>query len=249
VARDHHSLGVVSLAAQRSARVVSLETSCGLRIGPSALSVKAGEYPLALPLYLYAATPPKEAAARNLLRFVTSPAAAEAIDGAGFMSLAPAMVGLEGQAERLAHATNAEREAFDLGHMRTMLADLKGWQRLSATIRLAGGAREADMRTKAEAERLAQLLQRSELKGRRVLLAGFTDVDGGKFQANLAQSAKRAAVVRSLVVAAGGAALDARRILAKGYGPLAPIACNDTAEGRALNRRVEVWVEGKGGRP
>jgi phosphate transport system substrate-binding protein len=29
---------------------------------------------------------------------------------------------------------------------------------------------------------------------------------------------------------------------ASGYGELAPVTCNDTAEGRRINRRVEVWL-------
>lgn len=245
VARDPHGLGLASLAALRSARAVALETTCGLLIRPTAFGVKSGEYPLSLPIYLYAAALPKEAAARGLLRFMDTATAQTIVDQAGFMSPQPAAVGLGEQAERLAHATNAQGEAFELGTMRGLLADLKDWKRLSITFRLPPGSREADPRTRAEAERLVAYLQAPENKARRVLLAGFTDVDGGKFQANLTHSWKRAAQLKTIVAGIGGAAIDARRIASKGYGPLAPIACNDTPEGRSLNRRVEVWVSGE----
>lgn len=245
VARDGHGLGLVSLAAVRSARTVNLETTCGLQLRPTAFGVKSGEYPLSLPLYLYAAAPPKEAAARGLLRFLDAGAAAAIIDQAGFMSHAPSAVGFDQQAERLAHATNAQGEAFELSEMRALLADLKGWKRLSITFRLASASTTADARTRAEAERLVAFMQAPENKSRRIFLAGFTDFDGGKFQANLSHSYKRASLLRQIVATVGGASLDARRIATKGYGPLAPIACNDTAEGRTTNRRVEVWASGE----
>ncbi len=245
VARDAQGFGLVSLAAVRSARTVNLETSCGLQLRPTAFGVKSGEYPLSLPLYLYAAAPPKEAAARGLLRFLDTGAAASVIDQAGFMSQAPSAVGLDQQAERLAHATNAQGEAFELSEMRALLVDLKGWKRLSITFRLPPGSTTADARTRAEAERLVAFMQAPENKTRRIFLTGFTDVDGGKFQANLSHSYKRASLLRQIVAGVGGPSLDSRRITTKGYGPLAPIACNDSADGRTLNRRVEVWASGE----
>lgn len=48
---------------------------------------------------------------------------------------------------------------------------------------------------------------------------------------------RQAAVVREYLIARGVAP---ERLVAKGYGEEAPLAPNDTAEGRALNRRVEL---------
>lgn len=44
------------------------------------------------------------------------------------------------------------------------------------------------------------------------------------------------------MLAAAAGRVDPATITAKGYGPLAPVACADTPDRRALNRRVEVWV-------
>ncbi len=71
---------------------------------------------------------------------------------------------------------------------------------------------------------------------------GFTDAEG-KFGPNAAISARRANQVRTAVLAAAGGKIPATALIAKGYGPLAPIACNDTLERRQLNRRVEVWIK------
>ena len=91
---------------------------------------------------------------------------------------------------------------------------------------------------------LAELLQSPELAGKSVMLIGFTDADG-RFQSNEAMSAKRANQVRNAIVAAAGGRIAADNLIVKGYGPLAPIGCNDTPERRQQNRRVEVWIKDK----
>ncbi|NBE09233.1 OmpA family protein [Paragemmobacter ruber] len=68
-------------------------------------------------------------------------------------------------------------------------------------------------------------------------LVGHTDASGNA-QANTALSLARAEAARSALIARFG--IDPARITTRGAGPAAPIATNDTAEGRAQNRRVEV---------
>ena len=54
-------------------------------------------------------------------------------------------------------------------------------------------------------------------------------------------SQERAETVRRALVAAG---IEERRLQARGFGALVPVATDDTAEGRAQNRRVELTVLG-----
>lgn len=70
----------------------------------------------------------------------------------------------------------------------------------------------------------------------RVVLAGHTDSIGSK-EYNLKLSHRRAASVRDYLVAKEG--IDVGRITLSGFGYSEPVATNDTAEGRALNRRVQ----------
>ena len=72
-----------------------------------------------------------------------------------------------------------------------------------------------------------------------VILEGYTDSTGDA-AANKKLSLDRAAAVKSLLVAGGGA--DSR-ITTAGFGLENPIASNDTEEGRAKNRRLELPVE------
>jgi outer membrane protein OmpA-like peptidoglycan-associated protein len=71
---------------------------------------------------------------------------------------------------------------------------------------------------------------------RTVLVEGFTDSVGSD-TANLSLSERRAGAVRAALVGMGVAP---QRIAMKGYGEAFPVAPNDTAGNKQLNRRVEI---------
>jgi outer membrane protein OmpA-like peptidoglycan-associated protein len=75
-----------------------------------------------------------------------------------------------------------------------------------------------------------------------VVLAGHTDNIGTETY-NEALSVRRAKAVESYLTGKHG--LPADRLIVKGYGQSVPIAPNDTEEGRAKNRRVEILDSGK----
>ncbi|WP_227765924.1 OmpA family protein [Hymenobacter sp. 15J16-1T3B] len=74
-----------------------------------------------------------------------------------------------------------------------------------------------------------------------IKLGGYTD-NQGRADANLTLSADRANAARKAVMTNG---IDAGRVAAEGYGQEHPLASNDTPEGRAQNRRVDVRVTKK----
>lgn len=69
-------------------------------------------------------------------------------------------------------------------------------------------------------------------------VAGHADSTGSD-QLNLELSQRRAASVTSYLSNQG---INAQRLIAVGYGESRPIASNDTQEGRAQNRRVEITL-------
>lgn len=87
---------------------------------------------------------------------------------------------------------------------------------------------------KAIAE-IAKML--TENPGLRVLVVGHTDMTGS-LEHNMELSQGRAASVVDALVQ--DHTIAAERLVPEGVGPLAPVAPNDTEEGRALNRRVEL---------
>jgi chemotaxis protein MotB len=60
---------------------------------------------------------------------------------------------------------------------------------------------------------------------------------------NLTLSTRRAADVANFLISQG---IPAANISAKGFGDTRPVASNDTPQGRAQNRRIEITVQGPG---
>jgi outer membrane protein OmpA-like peptidoglycan-associated protein len=96
----------------------------------------------------------------------------------------------------------------------------------------------ATMRPQSAAmlNRLAILLNRST---RPILIEGHTD-NVGALDYNTSLSEARANAVGDALVARG---VSAARIKTRGMAYLKPIASNDTPDGRALNRRVEIYLK------
>lgn len=72
----------------------------------------------------------------------------------------------------------------------------------------------------------------------RVEISGHTD-SRGEYEHNMDLSRRRADAVEQYLVDAG---IDSARIETRGAGPNEPIDTNDTSEGRAENRRIEVKI-------
>jgi outer membrane protein OmpA-like peptidoglycan-associated protein len=83
-------------------------------------------------------------------------------------------------------------------------------------------------------QRLATVLQQNQK--RTVLVEGFTD-STGQTQHNQELSERRASAVRTALLDLG---VVSERIARRGYGESYPVAANDTAANRQLNRRVEI---------
>lgn len=241
VTRDANGIGITSLATIRNAKRLNIEGSCGLITRPTSFAVKAGEYPLIRRIHLVSGGGTLAPAARGFMRYATSNEAQGTIADTGLVNQAAELLSVDDQKGRMGHAINAPVHSFDLATMRELLNDLKGMRRLSVTFRFAAGGPDLDARSRREVGRLAELLASAEYAGKRVLLLGFTDIEG-KFSINQNASARRAGQVRTQVVAATAGRVDPATIAARGYGPLAPVACSDTIDRRTLNRRVEVWV-------
>lgn len=91
-------------------------------------------------------------------------------------------------------------------------------------------------------DRLVDLLR--QYPDRRVAIEGFTDSTGSS-SGNLELSDRRARSVRTALLDQG---VGAERLSTLGLGELHPVASNDSADGRQLNRRVEIVLSDDSGR-
>jgi outer membrane protein OmpA-like peptidoglycan-associated protein len=79
---------------------------------------------------------------------------------------------------------------------------------------------------------------------RQAVIEGFTDSVGSESM-NQDLSRRRADAVRGSLVIRG---VEAGRMATEGYGEAYPVAGNDSASGRQMNRRVEIVLSDEGGR-
>jgi outer membrane protein OmpA-like peptidoglycan-associated protein len=151
--------------------------------------------------------------------------------------------------DRTAQAQRANRESqARAAQLEAQLADLSAKQTERGIVITLGDVlfgvdvarlNPDGMRT---AQKLADVLQQNP--SRNVLIEGYTD-STGTAQHNQELSERRAGAVRSALQEMGVAA---GRVTARGYGQSNPVASNDTAASRQLNRRVEIVLSDAGGK-
>ncbi|OOR99020.1 hypothetical protein B0187_07110 [Haemophilus paracuniculus] len=128
-------------------------------------------------------------------------------------------------AQAAAPAANAaEEEAAEIADVNANKIDLE--------IVFNTGSSEISSRYFRRLDAFAKHLVESKRQGE---IAGYTD-NTGNAAANQQLSEKRAIAVRNYLVSKG---VEESALTAKGYGQENPVADNNTAEGRAKNRRIE----------
>lgn len=242
VAGDPLGIGITSLSLVRNARGVDIAGSCGLKSKARTFTVKAEEYPLSRRIYLYTSSGELPATARVLTDYFATARAQDVIRETQFVDQAIERSSFKDESRRLMRMLEEPKvDGEDKSRMRKLVASLLGGERLSLTFRFAPGSAKLDAKAREDVQRLRELLRSGALRGKSLHLIGFADVTGTP-RFNLALSVRRAAQVREQVLAGEPSLLADTAVLSSGYGHLAPVVCNEGAEGLMLNRRVEVWV-------
>lgn len=241
VARDPWALAVTGRASAGAARVLPLSDSCGFPLLPDPLAVKAEDYPLTLPVYLLTPRRRLPLAARELLEFMTTPHAQAAVAAGGYIDRGMERAPMTKDGLRLINAIQGAGAETTLDDLKHLVDLMDGADRLSFTFRFQDGSSDLDRNSQDNLKDLAQLLEAGALKGQALMLAGFSDGTGAA-KANLELSRDRAVqVLLELKDAAPGLTADQLPRI-EAFGEAMPMACDETAAGRRLNRRVELWV-------
>lgn len=241
VARDPWGIAVTGRAMAGTARTLTLTDSCGFPLLPDPLAVKAEDYPLALPLYLLTPRRRLPLMAREFLEFLTLPAAQQVIAEAGFVDRSPERQPMTADGLRLINAIQGAGAETTLDDLKRLVDVMDGADRLSLTFRFRDGSSTLDAHSQGNLADLARLLQSGGFSGETLLLAGFSDGSGAA-AANLRLSEDRANAVRSALAALAPDIAPESLPQVIAFGEALPMACDETAAGRHLNRRVELWL-------
>jgi len=148
--------------------------------------------------------------------------------------------------EAEARASEAEAKAREAEKLMRELSDLKAKQTERGIVLTIGdvlfatGKADITSAAKRSLDKLAEFL--TAQPERNVVIEGYTDsVGSDKF--NLDLSGKRAESAKTELTVRG---IRPERIITRGLGKISPVASNATAEGRQLNRRVEVIILNEG---
>ncbi|WP_043919764.1 phosphate ABC transporter substrate-binding/OmpA family protein [Jannaschia aquimarina] len=242
VARDPAGLGFTSFANVGEAASLEIEGVCGIRTPASEFTIQTEEYPLTRLLYLYQDNRRLPDTAREMLRFIESEAGQDIVEKVGFVNQEIGEISINEQGLRVASSIMANETPEDVFAMREMVSLLLNADRLTTTFRFETGSSRLTSRSQQDVMRLGRMLQSPEFANKELIFVGFTD-SVGKADLNQALSVQRAETVRNVVLSRFPDLRSRVRTRAAGYGEVSPLGCNETDNGRRINRRVEVWVQ------
>lgn len=218
VAGDPQAVGFVGLAGVGRAKPLALSERGTVPMAPTTLSVATEDYVLSRRLFLYSAARPR-AEVQALIDFALGPSGQQVVADVGFI---PQDI----------RALDQPPPAHD--EYRALVA---GARRLSLNFRFGEGAAVLDNKAVEDIERLSRFMAAPRQGGHELLLIGFADRSETTPYLALSLSNDRVDLVAAELRTKG-----LRVARQRGLGQIAPVASNDTLQGRLRNRRVEVWI-------
>lgn len=243
VSRDPFGIGIAAFTSRSSNETVQLSGRCGFGVEANELAIKAEDYPLTTPIYLYLPERRLPQLGREFLTYLRTDAAQLVTRRAGYVDQAMSVVPLSNHGDRLANAITMAGAEVTLKELQRLSSFVTRQSRLSLTFRFKGGATLLDAPSRSNISLLARALESGHFDGRLLSFVGFSDGQGSAAQ-NLSLSRKRAEAVRQAVLAEAEA-LDPSRVetQVEAFGEALPMACDESTWGRGVNRRVEIWIK------
>ena len=243
VERDPFAIGIASYADRGNTQLVTLQGTCGFALAASRRTIKTEDYPLNAPMFLYFPARRLPKIARDFVRYTRSPAAQMVIRRAGFVDQTSEEIPINLQGDRFANAISVAGEEVGLEDLQRLTTTLSGMKRLSISFRFQAGSSRLDAQSRANVQTLAQALEAGAYDGRSLYFVGFSD-GNGPASGNQKIAERRALSVKKAVLAAAETANEEQMdIQVHAFGEAMPMACDDSAWGRQVNRRVEIWVK------
>jgi len=221
VSHDPQGIGFVALPQVGTCKAVMVREPGVPALLPSAFTIKTEAYPLTRRLYVYAAVHPTNPLVQEFVEFALSSEGQKIVEQEGFVQLAGLKpVSVPG----CPNCSAAYKQATS------------GAERLPLDFRFGSRGADLDTRASRDVDRVTAFMQSEEARGKSLVLLGFSD-SRGDARSNLELSLRRAEEIDAQL-----AARDVLAVKTLGLADEMPVADNDTEEGRAKNRRVEVWL-------
>jgi phosphate transport system substrate-binding protein len=221
VANDLHGIGFIGLPYIRNARALAVSDLGATPLLPSRFTVATEDYALSRRLYLYTPENPRNPMVRRFVAFAQGKGGQEAVGSSGFVP----------------QTVRPEALTVDAGAPAEYRKLTQGAQRLSLNFRFRTGSADLDNKARLDLDRVVDFLSDMNVPAQSIMLFGFADSQGGR-ELNLKLSRERAQSVASQFQQRG-----VKPGVVTGFGYDLPVASNDSEEGRAKNRRVEIWVK------
>ncbi|MHA3913366.1 OmpA family protein [Halovulum sp. GXIMD14793] len=238
--RDPTALAVIPTGSFPGTKLLPVRESCGLQWQPDPIAVQTGEYPISRSIGLGLSSNAGELA-KAFFDFTGTEAARAPIKAAGLVPVDILRASQADRAEALENGIDTLRETNARTQMRSLIDLMRGTERLSTVFRFRSTSLRLDDVSRTAVRDLLDYLEAENATGR-LMLVGFSDNVGG-YSGNLLQSQRRASTIADILRQADTSGVTERLdIVELGMSELAPMACNQQALGRAVNRRVEVWL-------
>ncbi len=245
IADDPMAFAVSYRSQNKGNNIPTTRNACNIFSSANSFSLQTEEYPLTMGWNLYTLQGQEVPdLSKSLAEYLSSDEGQAAAKEAGLVGLAIDKQAMSEQGERLLSAMLASSiDKAGIKVYRNYLAEVSTADRLSTTLRFVSGSAQLDDRALRDVRRISELVRKGELDGNDILLIGFSDAVG-VFKNNIVLSQARAERAKADILNSTIGILDAANVKTFGFGPVAPVGCNETLDGRQLNRRVEVWIRG-----
>jgi phosphate transport system substrate-binding protein len=220
VAADPQGIGFIGLPYIQSAKPIAVSDKGTLALMPTRLTVGTEDYLLSRRLYLYTPVNSSNIFMHKFLEFAISRKGQDVVGATGFVAQNVAQVEQTAPADAPPEYKSLTQDA----------------SRLSLNFRFASGQMDLDNKAKIDLERVVSLIADLNYPADNIMLFGFSD-STGDYASNLALSQSRAKAVENQLIRRG-----VRPAIVAGFGSELAVASNDSDEGQARNRRVEVWI-------
>lgn len=243
---DPNAFGILYRSQADNVKMLALSSACNVFSGNSEFAIQTEEHPLAVRWYQYTAKDGQVPDfAENIGDYIATDFGQQSIASQGLVTQELRTMPMQDQGARLLTSVLAsEDDRTSSRVMRDYLLQVSNAKRISTSLRFLSGATTLDTKAVGDIARISEIVRSREYDGYEVLIFGFSD-SYGQLDSNLSISKRRAESVMDILLRENSGYLDRTNVSTYGIGPIAPVSCNNTDDGRQLNRRVEIWIRPK----